>query len=230
MTSMPLLQKILLIIATVMISLAFYMASNTFDYINHSTRSVGKVVDFKDVYSSRSMTYAPIIEYQLPSGNTAHFVSSTSSYPPAYDIGDPVNILYSNKQPQDASINGFFSLWIGEIIVGGLGVLFLIIGVFGNVLAFFRQRKQASLTLYGDRIDTKIQGVERNLSLRVNGRHPYQIVTQGINTRTSQKQTFKSQNLWRDPSTYLDERWITVYVDKKHPKRYFMDISFLMNE
>lgn len=230
MKSMPLLQKIVLIIATLMLSLALYMASNTLEYINGSTLSVGKVVDFKDVYSSRSMTYAPIIEYQLPDGKTAHFVSSTSAYPPAYEINEPVDILYSTNQPQNVSINGFFSLWIGELIVGGLGLVLLVIGLFSPILTWLRRRKKANLTLYGDRIDTKLQGVERNFNIRVNGRYPYQIVTQGINPRTSQKQTFKSQHLWRDPTAYLDERWITVYVDKKRPKRYVMDLAFLVGE
>ncbi|WP_298769943.1 DUF3592 domain-containing protein [uncultured Shewanella sp.] len=230
MKSMPLLQKIVLIIAVLMLGLAFYMASNTLDYIHGATSGVGKVVDFKEVYSSRSMTYAPIIEYQLPDGKTAHFVSSTSAYPPAYEIGEPVDILYSTKQPQNVSINGFFSLWIGELIVGGLGLVFLGIGLFSPVLAWIRRRKKASLTIYGDRIDTQLQGVECNFQIRVNGRHPYQIITQGINPRTSQKQTFKSQNLWRDPTAYLDKRWITVYVDKKRPKRYVMDLAFLVGE
>ncbi|WP_299006640.1 DUF3592 domain-containing protein [uncultured Shewanella sp.] len=227
MKSMPLLQKIVLIIATLMLSLALYMASNTLEYIHGSRLSVGKVVDYREVYSSRSMTYAPIIEYQLPDGKMAHFVSSTSSYPPAYEIGEPVDILYSTKQPHNVSINGFFSLWIGELIVGGLGLVFLLIGLFSPILAWLRRRKKASLTLYGNRIDTKLQDVKRNYNIRVNGRYPYQIMTEGINPSTSQKQIFKSQNLWQDPTAYLDKRWITVYVDKKRPKRYVMDLGFL---
>ncbi|MCL1123427.1 DUF3592 domain-containing protein [Shewanella surugensis] len=229
MKSMSLLQKVFLIIGAVMISMTLYMASNTSDYIDNSIVSVGKVVDYREVYSSSSLTYAPIIEYQIPNGKTLSFASSTSSYPPAYDIGDPVNIRYATGSPQNAMINGFFSLWLGEIIVGGLGCVFLGIAFFGNVFNFFKNRKRTSLTLYGDRIDTKLQGVERNLSLRVNGRHPYNIVTQGLNSRTSERQTFKSQNLWVDPTAYLDDRWITVYVDKRRPKRYFMDVSFLSN-
>ena len=44
-----------------------------------------------------------------------------------------MEVLYDEAAPNNASIRGFFSLWGGPVILGGLGGLFSLIGA-GMVL------------------------------------------------------------------------------------------------
>ena len=38
---------------------------------------------------------------------------------------------------------------------------------------------------------------------------------------------FISANIWIDPTEYIKEGHVTVYVDKENRSRYFIDLSFL---
>ncbi|MEY4766014.1 MAG: hypothetical protein RI907_2687, partial [Pseudomonadota bacterium] len=38
---------------------------------------------------------------------------------------------------------------------------------------------------------------------------------------------FKSSNLWFDPSQFIQNKKIPVYVDAADPSRYLVDLSFL---
>ncbi len=38
---------------------------------------------------------------------------------------------------------------------------------------------------------------------------------------------FKSQNLWFDPSAYVNTDTVAVYIDEDNPRKCCMDISFL---
>jgi hypothetical protein len=74
---------------------------------------------------------------------------------------------------------------------------------------------------------TAFKGVELNQSLRVNGRCPYQIVSQSSDAASNTVRLFQSENIWFDPSEYIKGEVIDVLVDPNDPKRYVMDISFL---
>ncbi len=64
-----------------------------------------------------------------PSGETIEFAPSSSSSPPAYDKGEVVGVFFNPADPKDARLDGFFDLWGGATIVGGLGAIFLAVGV-----------------------------------------------------------------------------------------------------
>ncbi|MNC77488.1 hypothetical protein D3C75_1294550 [compost metagenome] len=53
------------------------------------------------------------------------------------------------------------------------------------------------------------------------------IRSQWLNPRTSEVHLFESDNIWFDPSDYLKDESISVFIDKKNPKKYHVDISFL---
>jgi hypothetical protein len=63
--------------------------------------------------------------------------------------------------------------------------------------------------------------------LSVNDRHPFQIVTQWQNPSTSEIHVFESDNIWYDPSEFITNQRITVYIEKENPKKYWVDLSFL---
>jgi len=206
---------------------AFFAYSSTRDFLVDATTAQGKVIYLERSRSSDSTTYRPVVEFRAEDGRRIEFTSSMGSNPPSYSRGEAVEVLYLRDQPERAKINGFFSLWGLPIILGSMGAIFFLVG-FG--IFWVGHRRAATiqhLKNYGMPILATFQSVERNGSLRVNGRSPYQILAQWTNPMTNELHVFKSDNLWFDPSTHIDREQISILIDDKNPKKYYMDVSFL---
>ncbi|MDR2174134.1 MAG: hypothetical protein LBE32_08070 [Burkholderiales bacterium] len=74
---------------------------------------------------------------------------------------------------------------------------------------------------------TDFQSVALNTSLRVNGRHPFHVLTQWQDPITGEIRIFESHNVWFDPTQYCTNQQITVYIEPGDPKKYYVDLSFL---
>jgi hypothetical protein len=108
-----------------------------------------------------------------------------------------------------------------------MGAVFTSIGLGVSLSGKVRARRAARLRQEGTPIQTTFQSVERNTSLKVNGRHPFRIVSQWRNPSTGEVHVFESENLWFDPSEYVTGRHVTVYIERDNPDSYWMDLSFL---
>jgi Protein of unknown function (DUF3592) len=75
-----------------------------------------------------SYSYQPVVQFQH-GGQRIQFADSVASNPPAYHVGDAVNVLYLESDPYKAGIDSFTSLWFLPLLFGGLGAIFLAVGV-----------------------------------------------------------------------------------------------------
>ena len=119
---------------------------------------------------------------------------------------------------------GIFTSQIVLLIIGG--VFFAI----GAGLMFYQKKtaaKIAHLKQNGRLINADFTEVALNMMLEVNGRNPYQIVAQWHDSASNQLYIFKSSSIWFDPSQYVQDKRIPVYIDSSNPSKYHMDISFL---
>ena len=227
MTSVGIIRYGFTVLGIVLLLVALYLVQITRTFLAEASTAHGTVIELVRNRSSNSNTYAPVVRFVTQAGESVEFTSSTSSNPPGYSEGERVEVLYRIAAPQAARINGFFSLWLGPIIAGGLGAVFTLIGgalLLGPMRA---ARKQADLRQRGTRIVTTFQSVEQNTRLSVNGRHPFRVLTQWTNPATSQIHVFESENLWFDPTAHINARDIGVYIERGNPKRYYVDLSFL---
>ena len=207
--------------------------SRTRQFVAKARTAPGIVVDLARSTSSdyrttgRQTTYAPVVEFTTDSGEKDTFTSSSSSYPPAFRKGESVEVLYDPANPYDARINTFGTLGLASVIVGGLGAVFSFLGLGIGFYGWWRQHLEADLKANGRVITADVQGVAPNLSVSVNGRSPFQILAQWQDPATSEIHVFHSENIWFDPTEYLDRKILTVYVDKNNLKKYYVDTSFL---
>ena len=206
---------------------SFYINEDTRSFIAQATKTEGTVVQLILSYSDNSRTYHPLVRFTDTNGKAIEFVSSTGSNPPGYSEGEKVEVLYLPAEPYKARLNSFFSLWGGSIIVGGLGGIFLLIGGGIFLAPKLKSRKNEYLREQGSPIETEFQSVAFNTAVSVNGRNPFQVITQWKNPSTSQIQIFKSDNLWYDPTEHIQNKRIRVFVDRNNPKKYYVDLSFL---
>lgn len=92
-----------------------------------------------------SVTWAPKIRYLTHSGVTVVFVPGHSSSPPAYQVGEPVEVLYNPDRPREAHIKGFwgiFSLFAWTLFAGIGMTVFLTIGIRKTMKAARKRREE----------------------------------------------------------------------------------------
>lgn len=206
---------------------AFFLYRNTELFLAEATKTEGIVVDLLRFKSSDSITYKPVVQFIDQNAQIIEFTSTSGSNPPSYSKGQIVEVFYLPTAPQNAKINGFFSLWGASIIIASLGSVFFLIGA-GLILAgTLGGRKDKYLRKSGIPIETDYQSIEVNTALSVNDAHPFRVLTQWQDPSTSELHIFKSNNIWFDPSDYIKNNKITVFIDKDNPKKYLVDLSFL---
>ena len=204
---------------------------STYEFLKISVASQGTIVKLiasrSTSSSGNSTVYRPVVQFIDQNGNQVEFVSSTGSNPPSYKIGEEVEVLYNPESPNEAKIKGFFTLWGGITVLGILGIAFSSVG---GLIIFFDKRKK-NLQIYlrqnGTKIESDFQRVIINKSLRVKGRYPYQIISQWQNPDTSKLHVFTSENILFNPANYIKTEKIAVLIDRRNPKKYLVDISFL---
>ena len=176
---------------------------------------------------STTPTYAPVVRFITEDGRSIEFTSKAGTNPPRYSEGETVEVLYSSSSPEKARINDFSSLWMGPFIVGGPGIVLLLLGAGIIIIPGLKGRKNEVLRRSGIAIEADFQCVEKNTNLNIGGRNPYNVLTQWRDPSTSETHTFKSDNLWYDPSGQMDREKITVFMERNNPKKYYVDLSFL---
>ena len=78
-------------------------------------------------YSRRQWrtTYTPSIQFETAQGQSVIFQGPSGSS--GHRVGGKVRVLYDPDEPTKAKIDTFAALWLGPIILGGMGVVFAII-------------------------------------------------------------------------------------------------------
>lgn len=99
----------------------------------------------------------------------------------------------------------------------------------GSIIAYSRKKENMLkyLKQHGMKIVSDFQNVNTNTSITVNGKKTFVIVSQWQNPETSELYIFTSENIWFDPTNFIKSDKINVLIDRKNPKRYLVDLSFL---
>lgn len=217
------LQYVFTGIGVLMLAIAGYLSYRVHSFTSTAQVATGEVVSLDQNRDGAK----PIVRFTDRQGREVEFQSSVRSKPPSHELGERVQVLYDPAEPAEAELDGFISLWLGPLIVGGLGTAFFAIGAGWLLFKAKRRGRDARLRREGRPIVTKLQSVDLNRSYAVNDVHPFRVSTQWFNPATAEVHVFHSDNLWFDPSEFIGEREITVFVDPADPKRYCMDLDFL---
>jgi Protein of unknown function (DUF3592) len=72
--------------------------------------------------------YYPIVEFNLANGQTKTLQLGEGSWPPAYEKGEAVTVIYEADKPKNAYIESTSSKimrWFVPMLTGGLGLIFM---------------------------------------------------------------------------------------------------------
>jgi len=99
-----------LLIALVNGGLAIWFYISTTRFVRHAVRTTGTVV--RVVNGGGNGGAYPVIDFTDSAGTTHQTTSWWSSDPPAYLVGQTVNVFYDPANPSKARIDGFAELWL----------------------------------------------------------------------------------------------------------------------
>jgi hypothetical protein len=99
----------------------FFLWNSTRQFVAKAITSQGMVVDLVEDRDSDGVTYAPVVRFTTPGGREITYTESFSGNPAPYDVGDPVEVLYSADNPGKSRVKGFMSLWLGPVILTAIG-------------------------------------------------------------------------------------------------------------
>ena len=217
-----------LIIGLLFLGGAVWSLSSSLDLTKNGVAATGTIIDLDvDVSEDNSKTYFPIIEFTTQDNQQVEFRSSMGSSRYRGSIGQHIEVLYDPINPRSAVIDSTFGVYGTSIITGIFGVVFTLIGGIPTLIGRLKKRNGARLMREGLPIQVKITEVAENTMIQVNRRSPFQVIADVHDKDTNSIKRYKSENIYFDPSPYIDREMVTVYVDKQNPNKYHMDVSFL---
>ena len=113
----------------------FYFDTKTF--LSTAESASGTIVELVEKSSSDGSTYAPVFTFKDTLGTTHKVESSVSSSPAAYSVNEKIKVFYLSKEPNEAKIDSFFSLWGGATVLAVVAFFTFIMSLF---FIFKRQR------------------------------------------------------------------------------------------
>ncbi|RMG57959.1 MAG: DUF3592 domain-containing protein [Gammaproteobacteria bacterium] len=217
------------------------------DFWQSARKTTGTVIDLIPEYRSRSsdpartglsagageITYSnrtdtlwrARVRFTDNKGQIREFTDRTAANPPLYDRGQQVVVLYDPKNPLNARVDGGFK-YLPSVVTGFIGTAFLLPGlIMLGVLVKGSSRRR--LRENGQRIEATVVDIERNGRIEVNGRSPWVLRAHWKHPASGQTLLFESENLWINPEPFLGRKTVTVFLDPRNPKRYWVDTSFL---
>ncbi len=216
------------IIGVIIFIVALFVFKSELNLVRNGTETTGVVIELSISKSSdNGSIYHPIIKFNTENNREIIFRSPEGSSHSRYHIGENISIIYLPNDPQKATINNFLGLYGAGTILSVFGFLFASAGFIP--LYFIRRRASRNQRLKRDGmpINVKISEIIINNNLRINHRSPYQIIADYHDTLNNRLIRYKSGYLFFDPTPYINREFVTVYVDRRKPKIYYLDISFL---
>lgn len=220
--------KIMLVAGLILLCTAGYLAYSTYQFQNEAIHTKGQITDLS--YSrdndSSSVSWFPEVTFTDDTGKEHVFESSVGSSSYRNSLGDSVDVIYRSGDAGHARINSPAGLYFGSIFCGGFALALLFIGGIGSRLMSSGSR-HSRLIHEGKPLTATIVDVTLNKAIKINGRSPWRIVCQWLDPQSGQVHLFNSANFYYDPSPYIKDKKITVYVANNNIKKYHVDVSHL---
>lgn len=225
---------IFLLVGLAMLAATNYLYFDQSDFIANAKEADGQVIDLirkqQNDDGSTSTTYSAVVRFTDDQSVSHEFIDRVSSNPPRYSKGQDVHLLYEPENPANAIVDDFWGRWAMVAILGGMGGIFSLVGgaMFYWQIHLARTRKW--LRANGTAFSVDFLEVERDLRQSVNGRNPYRVVAQGKNPFTGKIEQYLSEPIWVDPTEYIGNRKLRVFVDPNKPSRHMLDIQWLADQ
>jgi len=114
---------------------------NTRTFLRNAVETKGEVIEIEENISTNSdnetsIFYYPIVRFRDTKNKAVTFKSKIGrGSPNSFKRGQALTILYDRQQPNSAKIKSFTEIWMGTLILMGLGTAIIILGTYYIVLS-----------------------------------------------------------------------------------------------
>jgi hypothetical protein len=165
------------------------------------------------------------IKYTSEDSVERTYKGTHSSKGKKYHDGDKVKVFYQVDNPDKCRISD------GK--KGGKKIIFwsFIMLLFNLTSIYFGRKKDKTENFFkttGRKVEAQILKIDVDMTTTIMKKNPYYIDCKWIDPMTGKEYSHTIRYIWADPKTLLSGRnSIDVYIDRKDPEKYFMDIAFL---
>ena len=121
---------VLTAIGSILIAVGLFMLVRSWRAATEWIATEGTVIDLEES-RDEGVSYSPIVRFSTRDQREITFTDSISTRPAMFKVGEVVKVLYDPENHDRARIGSTFRLYISAMVAGGLGVIFLIIGLLG---------------------------------------------------------------------------------------------------
>lgn len=102
-------------------------ALSTESLLRESIATDGRIVAIDQVHRVHrsGLTYVPVFRFTLENGQPFTVASRAHSNPPEFKLGEAVKVYYKRDHPEWAVINSLGQLWMGDVALTFVGVVFV---------------------------------------------------------------------------------------------------------
>jgi hypothetical protein len=200
---------------TIAIGVTIYIEASSFQKTARLT--VGTVVN------SSLSRYE--IKYTSEDGIERTIKRTQSSKGGKFHNGEKIKVFYQKADPDKTHTSD------GK--KGGKKVVFwgFILLLFNLTSIYFGKKKDNTESYFkttGRKVEAHILKIDIDMEITIMKKNPYYIHCKWTDPMTGKEYRHTIKYIWQDPETLLDgRRSIDVYIDRKDPEKYFMDIAFL---
>jgi hypothetical protein len=84
--------------------------------------------------------YVPVVDFQTRDGQAVRFTDGIGTFPPEYEVGAQVNVLYDPSDVQNARVTSWKRIWFAPTLITSIGMLPILIAI---GLAWLMRRRTA---------------------------------------------------------------------------------------
>lgn len=113
-----------------------------------------------------------------------------------------------------------------KLLLLGCGALFTVLGAAFLLSVILKAVRKKRLIANGDQLTGTIVAVNLNMSVTVNGYHPYRADCEVFDPNSGERYLYRSENTMEDISDLVGMS-VTVYADPNNRKKYYVDVASL---
>lgn len=165
------------------------------------------------------------IKYTSDDGVERTFKGTHSSKGGRYRDGDIKKVFYKTDNPDKCRISDGKKTGKKIVFWAFIMLLFNLFLVYNNRK---KDRTEKDFKTTGRKVEAQILKIDIDMETTIMKKNPYFIDCKWVDPMTGREYTHTIRYIWADPQTLLAGRnSIDVYIDRKDPEKYFMDIAFL---
>jgi len=205
-------------------------------HMPHAVHTAGRVVgiqrtsSYGDIGNSRrgyTPMYAPIVEFETAQG-TRRFTSYLRSSTPSDKVGERIDVVYPEGDPDRARIDRFWETWFPMVILTPLTLVFGGVGFGMTFYVWRRRRLDRWLARFGMRVKAAYIGATLDTSISSGKRNPWRLECEWTDASTKRRYRMRSEALWQDPRPAINGGTLDVLINPADPRQYRVDVNFLV--